>query len=127
AQVAGRRADKLGHFVLHLELTAIHSQKMDLSLPCKISANASTVRVFPVPVGPSSRNTPTGRPSGRETRESAPSRVAGQPRGSLAHSAGSRARAGVAGGLGWVGRAIEVCSRPRLWKSIRPRPRAQKS
>jgi len=64
AQVAGRRADKLGHFVLHLELTAIHSQKMDLSLPCKISANASTVRVFPVPVGPSSRNTPTGPPSG---------------------------------------------------------------
>lgn len=27
AQVAGRRTDKLGHLVLHLELAAIHSQK----------------------------------------------------------------------------------------------------
>ena len=34
------------------------------SLPCSTSASASTVRVLPVPVGPSSRKMPTGRPSG---------------------------------------------------------------
>ena len=35
-----------------------------LGLPCSTSASASTVLVFPVPVGPSSRKTPAGRPSG---------------------------------------------------------------
>ena len=33
-------------------------------LPCSTSASASTVLVFPVPVGPSSRKMPAGRPSG---------------------------------------------------------------
>jgi hypothetical protein len=53
--------------------------------------------------------------------------VAGQPRGSLAHSAGSRARAGAAGGLGWVGRAIEVSLGPDYGNPFGHVPRAQKS
>ena len=60
AEVAGRRADQLGDLVIRLVLAAVDLQDV-LLLPWSISASASTVRVLPVPVGPSRRKMPAGR------------------------------------------------------------------
>ncbi len=46
------------------EIRRSRSLSRFFELPCSASASASTVRVFPVPVGPSRRNTPTGLFSG---------------------------------------------------------------
>src|SRR5215471_19222483 len=43
------------------EAPIVEARVRVLLLPWRISASASTMRVLPVPVGPSSRNTPAGR------------------------------------------------------------------
>ena len=63
-QVSGRRADQLRHFVLHLKFAAVDLAAA--SSDCRAAHRPALPRscVFPVPVGPSSRKTPAGRPSG---------------------------------------------------------------
>ena len=60
AQVARRRADQLGDFVAVLELGAVDLDHR-AGLPDRLSAVASTMRVFPEPVGPRNRKLPMGR------------------------------------------------------------------
>ncbi len=56
-QVARRRADQLRNLMGVLKLAAVN-----FDYPNKISAAASTMRVFPDPVGPRNKKLPTGRP-----------------------------------------------------------------
>ncbi len=62
SEIARRRADKFGDLVLHLKFAAIDFQETFLAAVQRFGKRL-TVLVLPVPVGPSRRNTPTGRPS----------------------------------------------------------------